>query len=78
MAKRVAPSRAGRPSKGPRDLFVTRVPVEDGAQVRELAEEHDLSYSDAVGELIRIGLRHRSELRCRATARQEELPLKAS
>ena len=62
MAKRVAPTGAGRPSKGPRDLFVTRVPVEEGAEVRALAAELDLSYSDAVGELIRIGLRHRAEL----------------
>lgn len=78
MAKRSAPAGGGRPSKGPRDLFVTRIPETDGAEVRALAEEYDLSYSDAVGELIRIGLRHQSELRERMRAAQEELPLKAS
>lgn len=73
MAKREA--RGGRPSKGPRDLMVTRLSLPDGEQVRALAAELDWSYSDTLAALVRIGLTHRETLPTAAPQTQEELPL---
>lgn len=73
MAKREA--RGGRPSKGPRDLMVTRLSIADGEQVRALAAELDWSYSDTLAALVRIGLSHREELPPAASNPQGELPL---
>ena len=73
MAKREA--RGGRPSKGPRDLMVTRLSISDGEQVRALAAELDWSYSDTLAALVRIGLSHRAALPKPKTDAQEELPL---
>jgi hypothetical protein len=76
MAKRTAARSVGRPSKGPRDVIVTRVPTEDSAQLRELAEARDWSFSETAAALIRIGLRHRDELPAETKSRgQQELPL---
>lgn len=76
MAKRTAVRGGGRPSKGPRDVIVTRVPTTDSAELRELAEARDWSFSETAAALIRIGLRHRDELPVEAKARgQQELPL---
>lgn len=76
MAKRTAARTVGRPSKGPRDMIVTRVPTVDSAELRELAEARDWSFSETAAALIRIGLRHRDELPTEALANaQEELPL---
>ncbi|MCE0767402.1 hypothetical protein LWC35_31550 [Pseudonocardia kujensis] len=76
MAKRTAGRAGGRPSKGPRDVIVTRVPTSDSAELRELAEARDWSFSETAAALIRIGLRHRDELPAETTPRgQEELPL---
>lgn len=72
MAKRVA--QGGRPGKGPRDTMITRLPVEVGQDVRQLAVEKDWSYSDTLAALIAIGLRHPHELPA-GSAEQEELPL---
>lgn len=73
MAKR-QPGRGGRPSKGPRDLMVTRLPVGVGEQVRDLAVDRDWSYSETLAALVAIGLEHVAELPI-ARAEQEELPL---
>jgi hypothetical protein len=73
MSKREA--RGGRPSKGPRDLMVTRLSIADGEQVRALAAELDWSYSDTLAALVRIGLSHREELPPAASNPQGELPL---
>lgn len=72
MAKR-QPGR-GRPSKGPRDLMVTRLPVDVGEQVRDLAVDRDWSYSETLAALVGIGLQHVAELPV-APSEQEELPL---
>ncbi len=77
MAKRQAPS-SGRPSKGERDLMVTRLPVADGKTIRQLAEDYDWSYSETVAELVRIALLHQDELPPRpetSPSTQQELPL---
>jgi hypothetical protein len=76
MAKRTAAHGVGRPSKGPRDVIVTRVPTVDSAELRELAEAHDWSFSETAAALIRIGLRHRDELpAANPPHTQQELPL---
>lgn len=76
MAKRTAAPGVGRPSKGSRDVIVTRVPTVDSTELKKLAEQLDLSHSETAAELIRIGLRHRSELPQAAHLdNQEELPL---
>lgn len=72
MAKRV--SYGGRPSKGPRDAMLTRLHLDVGRRVRDLAEEKDWTYSDTLEALICIGLEHLDELSDENTA-QEELPL---
>lgn len=76
MAKRTAARSVGRPSKGPRDVIVTRVPTDDSAELRDLAEARDWSFSETAAALIRIGLRHRDELPAGTKPRgQQELPL---
>jgi hypothetical protein len=77
MAKRTAARGGGRPSKGPRDVIVTRVPTVDSAELRGLAEARDWSFSETAAALIRIGLRHRDELppETSTSREQEELPL---
>lgn len=76
MAKRTAARGVGRPSKGPRDVIVTRVPTVDSAELRDLAEELDWSLSETAAALIRIGLRNRHELpKTPQSEAQEELPL---
>ena len=72
MAKRT--SRGGRPSKGPRDLMVTRLQAPVAEQVRNLAVDRDWSYSDTLAALVAIGLEHLADLPV-APAEQEELPL---
>lgn len=72
MAKR-QPGR-GRPSKGERDLMVTRLPVEVGRRIREIAERRDWSYSETLAALAAIALLHVDELPADSTD-QEELPL---
>lgn len=68
----------GRPSKGDRELFATRIPTAVAGDLRALADDLDLSYSETLAELTRIGLEHRDEFRVPASAAQEALPLKAS
>ena len=54
--------------------MVTRLPMEVGQRVRELAEQRDWSYSDTLAALVASGLRHLEELPPAQTG-QEELPL---
>lgn len=55
---------------------MTRVPTDDSAALRALAEALDLSYSETAAALIHIGLRHRDELSAMIPSpAQEELPL---
>lgn len=57
-------------------MMVTRLPIDDGAAVRQLAVDLDWSYSDTIAALIRLGLQRRDELPAPRTAdEQEELPL---
>lgn len=53
---------AGRPSKGARELFATRMPADEADRFRELADTLGVSYSDLLLELQRIGMAHRDEL----------------
>ncbi len=77
--KRQATPGGGRPSKGDRRQFVTRVPAATSARgIEDLAERFDLSYSDTVAELIRLGLDHADDFVGPEAAQQEALPLKAS
>lgn len=73
MAKR-QPGRGGRPSKGPRDLMVTRLQTHVAEQVRALADDRDWSYSETLAALVAISLDHLADLPG-APAEQEELPL---
>lgn len=50
MGKRIATG--GRPSKGPRDLFVVRPTEAIGKLVRQEAEDLDLSYSELVARVL--------------------------
>ncbi|GJF04262.1 hypothetical protein PSD17_32190 [Pseudonocardia sp. D17] len=76
MAKRTAARSVGRPSKGPRDVIVTRVPTDDSAELREEAAARDWSFSETAAALIRIGLRHRDELPAPSKPHgQQELPM---
>lgn len=63
MAKQAGPKkRVGRPSKGDRHTFVTRVPQQDSLEVQAIAHQRGWSYSETIAELVRIALRHRDEL----------------
>lgn len=77
MAKRAAPG-AGRPSKGDRDVFMTRVPRAVGDAVRQRAEDLDLSFSECIADLLAAALdmsEHAIAVKDRA---QQELPLKSA
>jgi hypothetical protein len=52
----------GRPSKGARELFATRLPEPEARSFRELAEQLDVSYSELLLELHRVGMAHCNEL----------------
>lgn len=52
----------GRPSKGERKGYFTRVPIEDALQVDAAADAADVSYSEYIAALIALGLRYRDEL----------------
>lgn len=45
-------SAGGRPHKGDRELFSTRLPQELAVLLRAEAEELDLTYSDYLGNLV--------------------------
>lgn len=49
---RQRPPGSGRRSKGPRDVFTTRVPTPLAELVRADAERLDLSYSDFVANVL--------------------------
>ncbi|MDN5913846.1 MAG: hypothetical protein L0I76_01790 [Pseudonocardia sp.] len=52
------------------------MPTGDSAELRELAEGRDWSFSETAAALIRIGLAHREELPAGSQAEtQEALPL---
>lgn len=53
---------AGRPSKGARELFATRMPLSEAREFRELADRLQVSYSELLLELQRVGMSHRAEL----------------
>ena len=74
MPKRVSPG-GGRPSKGARELFTTRVPKPVADMIRERAEELDLSFSECIADVLAVALNlpgYAVALKDRA---QEELPL---
>ncbi|MCF7547283.1 hypothetical protein [Pseudonocardia sp. WMMC193] len=74
MAKREA--RGGRPSKGPRDLMVTRLSLTDGKRVRDLADSLEWTYSDTLAYLVQIAFSHPEALPTPLPPPvQEELPL---
>jgi hypothetical protein len=74
MAKRQA--NGGRPSKGDRELFVTRVPKPVALVIRERAEELDLSYSEYLAGLLATALEMPEHAPSMPKDRdQEELPL---
>ncbi len=66
-----------QPHKGQRELFATRLPLEEALQMRELANTLGLTLTDTLHALVRIGYRHRDDLHRVLPARrhQEELPL---
>lgn len=51
-SKRSRAGGPGRPSKGPRDVFLTRLPPAHASAVRTRAEELDLSYSECIADLL--------------------------
>jgi hypothetical protein len=52
----------GRPSKGERKGYFTRIPVADATEIDADAEAADVSYSEYIAALVAIGLQHRDEL----------------
>lgn len=50
MGKRHATG--GRPSKGPRDMFLIRPTEAIGKRVRQEAEELDLAYNDVLSRIL--------------------------
>lgn len=68
----------GRPSKGPRDLLVTRPAAELAAVVRDRADELGMSISDYVATVLATahGMPHAAPS-IHATT-QQELPLKSA
>jgi len=49
---RQRPEGSGRRSKGPRDVFTTRIPTPLADQLRADAERQDLSYSDFLANVV--------------------------
>ncbi len=47
-------SNGGRPSKGDRELFATRLPVELAEMVRDDADRSDLSLSEHLANLVAL------------------------
>lgn len=68
----------GRPSKGPRDLLVTRPAVELAAVVRNRADELEMSISDYIATVLAEahGMPHAAPTVHPST--QQELPLKSA
>lgn len=52
----------GRPGKGPRKPFMTRMRQPLAEQVVSAADAADVSYSEYIEALVEIGMRHRDEL----------------
>lgn len=67
----------GRPSKGTRDLMVTRLPLSDGQAVRGISEARSWNLNDTLAALVAIGLAHADELPPAPiqTGEQQRLPL---
>jgi len=75
MARAKVPN-MGRPSLGPRDNFNIRVPEAIGDVVRDLADEHGLSFNDVISEAL--GAHFGVPVPLPRSRRQtEELPLTA-
>jgi hypothetical protein len=51
MARQKPPG-SGRKSKGPREVYATRVPPELGRHLREEAERLDLAYSEVLANVL--------------------------
>lgn len=49
---RQRPEGSGRKSKGPRDVFTTRIPTPLADKLRDDAQRHDLSYSDFLANVV--------------------------
>lgn len=62
--------RSGRPSKGDRHAFMTRVPMEVARDIIGSADANDVSYSELLAALAEIGLRHRDELPAHLQAKE--------
>lgn len=62
MRRMAGTRRTGRPSKGDRHAFMTRIPMRDAKEVIESSDALDVYYSDYIAALVEIGLRHRDEL----------------
>lgn len=52
MRRRSATPGAGRPSKGDRKAFMTRMPVTLGELVEQRADVDDLSYSEVIANAV--------------------------
>ena len=52
----------GRPSKGDRHAFMTRIPRPEAQDVIDSADAAGVYYSDYIAALVAVGLRHREEL----------------
>lgn len=54
MKRRGRPAGAGRPSKGAREYFGTRLPVELAAVIRAESDRLDLSYSEYIANVLAV------------------------
>jgi hypothetical protein len=54
MKRRGRPPGAGRPSKGAREYFGTRLPAELAALVRAESDRLDLSYSEYIANILAV------------------------
>lgn len=52
ITMRQRPPGSGRRSKGPRDVMTTRLPTTLADAVRAYADQHELSYSDAIANVL--------------------------
>lgn len=69
---------AGRPSKGDRHAFMTRIPRAAADRVQEDAQRLGISYSDYIAYLVANAVGVETSLPSTSQDRQEELPLQSA
>lgn len=69
---------AGRPSKGDRHAFMTRIPRAAADRVLEDAQRLGISYSDYIAFLVANAVGVETDLPSNSRDRQQELPLQSA